>query len=330
MAEPEADDPPGWGHALRAAGYETVSIGKLHHRGLPGDDHGFSREILPLHVVDGVGWAKALLRRQHHTIYDTAGFAADVGPAGAAGRDDPYGAYDAQVCAASEAWLAEHGARRAADAPWALFVSYLRPHYPLTCPPEYLRLYDPERLPPIRFAGDRQGTHTARFGEIEQRGVALTAKGRALYDRLLGESRRRTAGLTNEAHQRVLAEVFADFPDTEAELRRQGLAFFEYRTTEAGREAGAIAETEIERLIEQGLITARPITYEDFLPVSAAGIFQSNLGGDGSEAYAGHANREAFEEALGAPVTDELTLYAERERSSLDAALTSLGIPPVR
>ena len=183
---------------------------------------------------------------------------------------------------------------------------------------------------PIRFAGDRQGTHTARFGEIEQRGVALTAKGRALYDRLLGESRRRTAGLSNEAHQRVLAEVFADFPDTEAELRRQGLAFFEYRTTEAGREAGAIAETEVERLIEQGLITARPITYEDFLPVSAAGIFQSNLGGDGSEAYAGHANREAFEEALGAPVTDELTLYAERERSSLDAALTSLGIPPVR
>ncbi|MGO1343583.1 2-oxoadipate dioxygenase/decarboxylase HglS [Chromohalobacter japonicus] len=183
---------------------------------------------------------------------------------------------------------------------------------------------------PTRFAGERQGTHTARFGEIEQRGVALTAEGRALYDRLLGESRRRTAGLTNEAHQRVLAEVFADFPDSEAELRRQGLAFFEYRATEAGREAGAVAEAEVERLIEQGLITARPITYEDFLPVSAAGIFQSNLGGDDSEAYAGHANREAFEEALGAPVTDELTLYAERERSSLDAALTSLGIPPVR
>lgn len=153
-AEPWAGDPPGWGHALRAAGYETVSIGKLHHRGLPGDDHGFSREILPLHVVDGVGWAKALLRRQHHTIYDTAGFAADVGPAGPEGGDDPYGAYDAQVCAASEAWLAEHGARRAAEAPWALFVSYLRPHYPLTCPPDYLKLYDPERLPPIRFAGD--------------------------------------------------------------------------------------------------------------------------------------------------------------------------------
>ncbi|WP_280568041.1 VOC family protein [Chromohalobacter sp. 296-RDG] len=183
---------------------------------------------------------------------------------------------------------------------------------------------------PTRFAGERQGTHTARFGEIEQRGVALTAKGRALYDRLLAESRQRTAGLTNEEHQRVLAEAFDDFPDTETELRRQGLAFFEYRPTEAGCEAGPATETEVEQLIEQGLITARPITYEDFLPVSAAGIFQSNLGGNGSEAYTGHANREAFEAALGAPVTDELTLYAERERSSLDAALASLGIPPVR
>ena len=33
------------------------------------------------------------------------------------------------------------------------------------------------------------GTHTARFGEIEQRGVALTPKGRGLYDRLLASAR---------------------------------------------------------------------------------------------------------------------------------------------
>ncbi len=34
------------------------------------------------------------------------------------------------------------------------------------------------------------GSHTARFGEIEQRGIALTSKGRALYDRLLEQSRK--------------------------------------------------------------------------------------------------------------------------------------------
>ena len=31
-----------WHHALRDAGHKVVSIGKLHFRGQPGDDHGFS------------------------------------------------------------------------------------------------------------------------------------------------------------------------------------------------------------------------------------------------------------------------------------------------
>lgn len=41
---------------------------------------------------------------------------------------------------------------------------------------------------PVLFAGEMRGTHTARFGEIEQRGVALTPKGRALYDELLNKA----------------------------------------------------------------------------------------------------------------------------------------------
>lgn len=35
----------------------------------------------------------------------------------------------------------------------------------------------------------REGSHTARFGEIEQRGAALTPKGRQLYDKLLDATR---------------------------------------------------------------------------------------------------------------------------------------------
>lgn len=176
----------------------------------------------------------------------------------------------------------------------------------------------------IRFAGGLQGFHTARFGEIEQRGIALTAKGRALYDRLLAEGRARTVGLDNATHQQLLAEVFADFPDDETQLRRQGLAFFEYRPAVAGKATDVDAE-DMETLIEQGLVTARPMTYEDFLPVSAAGIFQSNLGGGQSGAYEGNANRGAFEEALGAAVIDELALYAERESSSYQATLQALA-----
>ncbi|MDR5899055.1 VOC family protein [Halomonas vilamensis] len=176
----------------------------------------------------------------------------------------------------------------------------------------------------IRFAGDAEGTHTARFGEIEQRGVALTPKGRALYDQLLNEGRKQTAGLDNEAHQAVMGKVFAAFPDNADAMRREGLAYFHYHLTAAGQAANENAGRDIEALIEQGLVEAQPITYEDFLPVSAAGIFQSNLGGGQSEAYAGNANRGAFEDALGASVTDELSLYAERERASKASVLAGL------
>ncbi|SUB16695.1 Uncharacterized protein conserved in bacteria [Pantoea agglomerans] len=68
-----------------------------------------------------------------------------------------------------------------------------------------------------------QGTHTARFGEIEQRGVALTPQGRALYDRLLSEA---GSGQDNQQHQQHLAAIFRDFPDDETTLRQQELAWF--------------------------------------------------------------------------------------------------------
>lgn len=180
----------------------------------------------------------------------------------------------------------------------------------------------------IRFAGDAQGTHTARFGEIEQRGMALTPKGRALYDQLLNEGRKQTAGLDNDAHQKVMKNLFAKFPDNDETMRQEGLAYFHYHLTEKGQAAKSThkdkAVTDIEALIEQGLVKAHPIIYEDFLPVSAAGIFQSNLGGGQNEAYAGNANRDAFEEALGVQVTDELSLYAKRENASKVEVLATL------
>ena len=69
-------------------------------------------------------------------------------------------------------------------------------------------------------------------------------------------------------------------------------------------------------LIERGWLVAQPVTYEDFLPGSAAGIFQSNLGGDGGSRSHGHASREAFEQALGAPVANEFELYQQAEDRS--------------
>lgn len=168
---------------------------------------------------------------------------------------------------------------------------------------------------PVVFAGEHQGTHSARFGEIEQRGIALTPKGRALYDRLLNEA---GVGKDNLNHQRHLQEVFSQFPDSEFLLRQQGLAWFRYRLTPAG-EAHRHAfgpGNDPQPLIERGWVVAQPIIYEDFLPVSAAGIFQSNLGNEIQARSHGNASRDAFETALGCPVLDEFTLYQQAEERS--------------
>ena len=173
---------------------------------------------------------------------------------------------------------------------------------------------------PVNFLGDGgKGSHTARFGEIEQRGLALTPKGRALYDQLLDQARA-AEGSTGDDYYTRLSNAFAAFPDDWATLRREGLGYFRYQLTDAGRALPA-AERDLpaEVLIERGLASADPIVYEDFLPVSAAGIFQSNLGGGEQRAYSEQANQAAFEAALGATVGDAFALYAAIEQASLDA-----------
>ncbi|WP_457318861.1 2-oxoadipate dioxygenase/decarboxylase HglS [Stenotrophomonas sp. P5_B8] len=174
----------------------------------------------------------------------------------------------------------------------------------------------------VRFpSGDAAfaGTHTARFGEIEQRGLALTPKGRALYDQLLAQARDSGgAGSTGQDYPTRLAAAFTAFPDDHDTLRREGLGYYRYALTDAGRRnLAAIGDLPAEALIAAGLASADPIVYEDFLPVSAAGIFQSNLGGEEQRAYAAHDNRDAFEQALGMRVEDEFAIYDSLQAESL-------------
>ena len=173
--------------------------------------------------------------------------------------------------------------------------------------------------------GGDAGTHTARFGEIEQRGLALTPKGRALYDQLLSQARDAGGeGSTGGDYGQRLQAVFASFPDDHDTLRQEGLGYYRYQLTDAGRAAPErVADLPAEVLVAAGLATADPIVYEDFLPVSAAGIFQSNLGGEEQRAYAAHANREAFEQALGVAVNDEFEIYERLQAESLAALRTA-------
>ncbi len=152
---------------------------------------------------------------------------------------------------------------------------------------------------PVRF-GAEQGQHTARFGEIEQRGVALTPAGRALYDRLLAEGDPRG---------------FDAFPDDHATLRRDGLAYYRFVPV-ADVPLGAQS---LDEAIEAGSVRAEPILYEDFLPVSAAGIFRSNLAGGAAGTQSASPRQGALEEALGCDILDATALYASQSAASANA-----------
>lgn len=77
-------------------------------------------------------------------------------------------------------------------------------------------------------------------------------------------------------------------------------------------------------MIAKGVLRIEPIVYEDFLPVSAAGIFQSNLQEDKPSHYAGESNQQAFEQALGAAVYDEMSLYINAQADSLERSMQAL------
>lgn len=180
----------------------------------------------------------------------------------------------------------------------------------------------------VYFQNDVKGSHTARFGEIEQRGVALTPKGRRLYDQLLKAAREELGEAPNEQnakrYMRILEKHFVHFPDSYEELRQQGLAYFHYYAAVDKCVDVEVSESNIDQLIAAGAIYIEPIVYEDFLPVSAAGIFQSNLGEGNQANYAVYSNQDLFEKCLGQRVWNELELYAQTQQNSLRKALTQL------
>ncbi|MDK1387432.1 VOC family protein [Sinorhizobium sp. 8-89] len=186
---------------------------------------------------------------------------------------------------------------------------------------------------PVSFrdadGGWKAGSHTARFGEIEQRGIALTPKGRGLYDRLLDESRKivRPAadGSNAKQYEAALAQAFEAFPDSWAEIREAGLGYFSYSLTERGRRTKLTGSRDLDSLISDGLVEFDPIVYEDFLPVSAAGIFQSNLGDGAQQEFVASPNQKRFETDLGVAVLNEFDHYAGIEQASIESCLRALS-----
>jgi len=82
----------------------------------------------------------------------------------------------------------------------------------------------------------------------------------------------------------LASKDFSKFPDTYADMRAMDLAYFDSHD--------------------------EPLTYEDFLPVSAAGIFKSNLREtEETDTQIATGNQSVFEAALGRSVLNMFDLY---------------------
>ena len=184
----------------------------------------------------------------------------------------------------------------------------------------------------------RSGELRVRFGEVEQRGIALTPAGRDRYDAMVAETDARLAahgpdpdesvsgGAGSPTRAEVAAQVWREqLPRREHELAAQGLAFFRFRVG-AGRVGH---DTSLPALLADGVLVAEPIVYEDFLPRSAAGIFASNLTDDGARddlQLGTPYDLDRLSAVIERPIHDPAELYAAQQQASLEAVQNALGV----
>jgi len=142
---------PSWHHRLRQAGHEVTAIGKLHFRSAE-DDNGFTQEVMPLHVVDGIGDPLGWLRDPLPVRKAALRLANDAGCGNSSYQD-----YDDKITAAAVDWLRAR-ASAPSDKPWVLFVSLVCPHFPLIARPQWYGLY-PEAEVPLPALYDRRKGH---------------------------------------------------------------------------------------------------------------------------------------------------------------------------
>jgi uncharacterized glyoxalase superfamily metalloenzyme YdcJ len=180
--------------------------------------------------------------------------------------------------------------------------------------------------------------HTARFGEIEERFYATTPAGRALYDQCLAAAeaaRAKTPDLPTKdyaAYQKQYASSFAPFPKTLSELFEKKLVYGRYTATAKGlatKARGTVASDDLHELIDLGYLEVEGLRYEDFLPISAAGIFASNLGQYGTKSTASQKpiyTQATLERIMGRPIIDCDGLYRDLEAESIREVRAALGL----
>ncbi|MFP6708397.1 MAG: sulfatase-like hydrolase/transferase [Alphaproteobacteria bacterium] len=140
----------GWGHRLIDEGLRVESIGKLHYRAekMP---TGFSKQIVPMHVMDGIGQIWGSIRDPLPDERPSK-MLNEIGPG-----ESNYNRYDLTIADEGCAWLQATAAARTggpADRPWVLYLGFVAPHFPLVVPEEYYDMYPLEDLPARKLDPD--------------------------------------------------------------------------------------------------------------------------------------------------------------------------------
>jgi choline-sulfatase len=149
-ASPYTGTPPSWGHVLQQRQIRVESVGKLHYRNEI-DDVGFDAEHLPMHVVGGHGMVWGSIRDPILPIGDGKRMLGEnIGPG-----ESPYTEYDRAVTDKAVDWLRQAAAD---DRPFVLYVGLVAPHFPLTAPPEFFKLYEDLEVPEAKLHPDSGAT----------------------------------------------------------------------------------------------------------------------------------------------------------------------------
>jgi choline-sulfatase len=133
---------PSWMRRIRDQGHTVVSIGKLHFRSTD-DDNGFSREIAPMHIVDGIGGLPMLLRWSEDEPPQPGQWQMYATQSGVGSSD--YQDYDREITRLAVQWLTEEAPKLAE--PWVLYVSYTSSHPPFCVPDRLYDLYPWQEMP---------------------------------------------------------------------------------------------------------------------------------------------------------------------------------------
>lgn len=164
-----------WGGRLEEEGYSVTTIGKLHYKNAS-PKTGFLDQRIPLNIKNGVGDVYGAIRDKEITRYQFRDALLQAG----AGHSD-YIDYDREVARRAAQFLKGESAGK--EKPFALFVGFVTPHFPLIVPQEYMDMYPDEasiRLP-VQFEPEDWAHHPVVDDYRRYCGTDQVSRKQAIY-----------------------------------------------------------------------------------------------------------------------------------------------------